>query len=329
MLSQESLQPLLRRCIDSIEGWCDLSVQHLSCRPLGGGVTNQLYLVENTKVEPSYCILRINCESKLINRALESDICNALGEKGFRLPKTYFHFENGKCEEFLRDYDALTNTQELQTGKILQLVARQLARIHANFRDYRAPSEFGSIFEEITSQIAFINPAEFPLLPELEDLKRRIDGLDGLADSFLLESSLCHLDFLGGNLLYKRSTHDLIVIDWEYARPSCPIVFDLVNFFAGITESQIIDESHADIYEICPNSVKLDFIKYYCAYRQIPVGDPVKVLTLLNYFHLVNEIRWIVWALYMEQVRQSKYYHVYATKRWKHLYQPIKALVAQ
>jgi thiamine kinase-like enzyme len=209
----------LKQAIARVPKWD--GAYDLNVSTLGGGITNQNFLVETGG--ESY-VLRIpgaNTELLGIDRHHEYQANLAAGSLGIAPEVVYFIQPEGYLiTRFIAGRPVPPD--EMKQREFIGMVAGALKKIHA-MPDI--PGEFWvpqivANYSEIAQRYGVAFPANFDQL---------LHGLHA-AETALLSSSQplkpCHNDLLNENFLYDGN---LRILDWEYAGMGDPY-FDLANF---------------------------------------------------------------------------------------------------
>ena len=225
-----------------------LKGKSLAISPLGGGMTNRIYKVDD--VNESY-VLRIfgqGTELLGINREREVACCKAAAaadvgpEVVAFLPELTPPPFEGFCGALLVRFlpGKLVDAEEVKDPSILRRFAETLKRCHATPVDDSVATF--SVFDTIRDYVAKARAHNVALPAEWGDalvFLHRLENEIGSSEP----PCLCHNDLLAGNFVDDGKR--LRIIDWEYGGRGNRF-FDLGNFAASL---QLTDEQETALLQ--------------------------------------------------------------------------------
>ncbi|GBG32215.1 Choline/ethanolamine kinase [Hondaea fermentalgiana] len=269
-LTVEETEPEAREkgCKDAVmqlvDDFAESKAEDITCKTLQGGITNQLYLMED-KTKNAAALVRLygpNTEL-LIDRPVECLVFHILGEKGFG-PKLLGLFENGRVEAYIPSKGVAPEEMgQREPADYMKLIAQELARMHDLDMPLSHEPQLWSFlhkFRDMTNDISFSDkPKDQAILEELRlpEVRKRLEELEkelpsaannfgqdlidqhaghGSAEleaiKFLFASRFCHNDLLAGNVLYVEDSSPprMQFIDFEYGKYNFR-GFDFANHF--------------------------------------------------------------------------------------------------
>jgi len=317
----------------------------VTVKPLFGGLSNELFIVEN---ERDKVLVRIHppSEHAVVDREVENKLVAWLSREG-DAPTFYGRFLNGRVEEFYNNVVPLSCQEMVDYGPE---IARLFARMHRMKvpTDIFAPTSRGHLWYRVERWLAMtretrdepIDPVAesldgFDLQQELQWLESSLTG-DRSAKSaierdvidFCKEIVLTHMDCQSLNLLrpsnsYEPNQGKLKWIDFEYAGLN-PRAADIANTFC----------EHCDM-----NNLKADYEKEYPsdqaqnaflrAYFDNLDVTPLRMLNAkeqeqflaamrqeIGRYTLVSHLGWAIWSVLMSRLSNIDFdYIVYAKHR--------------
>ncbi|BFZ15776.1 hypothetical protein BsWGS_18815 [Bradybaena similaris] len=340
-----------RWCQDSIGGaWLKMqSDKELKISPVGGGMSNYLYLVSlpdgmlPVRSEPMEVLLRIygQISKSTLDFLVHNSVVFALLAERKLGPKPYGMYHDGRIEEFIKARPLLP--EDLRKPEIMSLVAEKLAQFHAlDMPLCKKPRWFKSLVRGWIQDIQ----------KNIESNSNIIDTLLKLAPSFDLETEFnelltearklncpivfCHNDLQGGNfLLAEKATQDtpkITIIDWEYGHYNYR-GFDLGNHF----NEWMFDYSSSGrpgFKCILSNYPTRD--EQYCFFRMylqaskktsVTQEDLASMFRETNTFTLHSHFLWGVWAMVQAQTSSIEFdYTAYALTRFEAYFRVKKSL---
>lgn len=258
------------------------SSNNLSVSRLGGGLSNELFIVHSdndrksvlVRIHPSNTNANTSNLPSIVDRNVENTISAWLSSQNVG-PTYYGRFQNGRVEEFFHNHSPLSWKDMSQLGP------SHIAPIMAKFHELQVPSSVlecpsttnGDIFTRVREWLELAdtlcksgtNEKASKLLTTfqqdwhwLEDtlLKKKRDNLtpqQQLAADFFGEIVFTHMDMQSLNLLRDdnknsdQETTKIQVIDFEYAGFN-PRAVDMANTFC----------EHCDM-----NNIQADYAKEY------------------------------------------------------------------
>jgi thiamine kinase-like enzyme len=193
----------------------------LKATPLGGGITNNNYLID---VGGDAFVLRIaGADTELlgINREHEYSANLVAGKLGIAPEVVYFIRPEGYLvTRFITGRPVLP--QEMREPEYLKRVMEVVRRIHSmpeipgTFNVFRIIAEYAEIAHRYQVKV----PTNF------SSLMKQMRAAEDALTSHPVTPCPCHNDLLNANFLFNDV---LYVLDWEYAGMGDPF-FDLANF---------------------------------------------------------------------------------------------------
>lgn len=297
-----------------------------SVSQVSGGITNLLYSVDTKEHK---LLVRIFGAEGMIDRDVETATFAALAAQGLA-PRYFGRFANGRLEEFLPGMKPLSPRQ-MAEPVISQSIARQLAKMHAQFKvpeeltPYHSSSGEPNMWtqledwmtqasqaifqtEEDTQRAALLRLNQIP--QELKWLREEVVPKDA-------PLAFCHNDLLAANILYMAETGSIRLIDFEYGGINYK-AFDIANHFneyAGGTDDGVTN------YDWFPSQQhQITFLK---TYLEASSGAPPSDSTVQQWydqvqpFVLANHLYWGLWAVNQAATEgcQDFDYLLFATNR--------------
>eukprot|EP01112_Ceratiomyxa_fruticulosa_P014642 TRINITY_DN4210_c0_g1_i1.p1 TRINITY_DN4210_c0_g1~~TRINITY_DN4210_c0_g1_i1.p1 ORF type:complete len:358 (-),score=81.46 TRINITY_DN4210_c0_g1_i1:57-1130(-) len=291
----------------------DLPDSSFTIKPLNGGITNILFLVSSSQVEPRAnelpVIIRIYGDKTedIINREAEMIVQQHVWEKGIG-PKFYGVFDNGCVYAFLPG--KVLDFPELADPSFISLVAPALAIWHQVDLDVdKNPILWKTIHNFISrAPPSFDNPEKHDKLESLNIplLKKEAHTLESALARIHSPVVFCHNDLLAFNIIISDDGKSASFIDYEYAAYNFR-GFDLGNHFNEFA-------GFGPDYKLYPNKeTQTLFIRKYLeafhnnssnsstSTHKITEEEVERVYVEANQYSLASHLYWGFWALFQSQ----------------------------
>eukprot|EP00516_Mucochytrium_quahogii_P001856 CAMPEP_0203760686 /NCGR_PEP_ID=MMETSP0098-20131031/13930_1 /ASSEMBLY_ACC=CAM_ASM_000208 /TAXON_ID=96639 /ORGANISM=" , Strain NY0313808BC1" /LENGTH=401 /DNA_ID=CAMNT_0050654363 /DNA_START=118 /DNA_END=1319 /DNA_ORIENTATION=- len=309
------------------DGWEDAHMDNTQITTLQGGLTNQLYLVDDGKHEP--VLVRIYGQNTeiLIDRKKDTDVFHMLSDRKFG-PELFGLFENGRVEQYI--HSQVLTPPEMGEDKFVPLISRELARMHSlDLPLNREPYLFKFLeqFDKLSGEVELeVGSSEQRRLESLNRgaLRKRLKRLETelpsylnnhggdfiktarsesekMALEFLFESVYAHNDLLAGNILYVEKENRVQFIDFEYGKYNYR-GFDIANHFC---EYAGFDFNLEKWYPTKANQIK--FVEFYINAsdawsKKLATCKDQKVffdtcIQWLDKFIIASHYLWGLWAI--------------------------------
>ena len=266
MKLKEQLQPLFPN-------------QQLNLIKTDKGLTNDNYLLT---VDQETFMVRVRCadSEQIIHAGDEQKALHIIQGKGLDVPEYYFDPDAGiRITRFVpnaREYQECTIRDKLErTADLMHRLHQLKATIHSCFDPFTRLKQYQSYTK---------NP--FLSLPDSE-------AAIAAAQAIYQPSTLCHNDWVSGNILF--SGEQTYLIDYEYAADNDPL-FDVMSF---LTENAITDAAQRDRF-------------YHRYFKSQPI--PYEKLAIWETFH---NLLWCSWAMMMYESRQEEIYRTIACGKYQ------------
>ncbi|KAJ7139775.1 protein kinase subdomain-containing protein PKL/CAK/ChoK [Mycena epipterygia] len=302
---QASFAAHLLQCLRSLKvpTWLgpDVTPQDIRIYKVSGSLTNAVFFVSSSLLEPRTVLLRIYGPSSgsLISRPRELHTLHVLSSQYYIGPRVYGTFENGRVEEY---FDSTTLTaSDLRDPKISRWIGARMAELHSVDIEAVEGTSLESRGEGAGWEIgakknvkSWIHPArEVLALPTVSEILRREFDLDAFKKDWdmYMQWLACvddvtkgsrrvyaHNDAQYGNLLLLTTRNEklpehrqLIVVDFEYASPN-PASFDIANHFHEWTANYHSETPHLLAHSRYPT--KEERYNFYMAYLEHSTLSP-------------------------------------------------------
>jgi len=254
----EILRQAYKLCREYLQGpWAKVSIDNIEVTPLGGGLTNKLYIcklpekiaAKNKSKSPNVVLFR---EYGLIitdfkAQIQESVVFSILAERGVG-PKLHAVFPGGRLEEYLPARTLITS--DLQQSDLSESIAKCMAEYHMlEMPVKKEPTYISSkmfAYLETAKKSNFDDLKQHQLYKQILDYD--LDELSQFVTKMVTKNEsvvvFCHNDVQEGNLLLtKRSDRNnpVQMIDFEYSAYNYR-GFDLGNHFC----EWMLDYSHQE-----------------------------------------------------------------------------------
>ncbi|CAI4228363.1 unnamed protein product [Auanema sp. JU1783] len=298
-IAHEILNRARTLCVKHLGGaWADVTLDKFILKPVTGGISNLLFLVELPKdvavlkSEPSQVVLRVFCQENYDQLIIESVVFTLLSERGLG-PKLLGVFPGGRFEEYIPSRPL--HCDELSDPKFAKIIAPMVARVHAldvpitkqpevisTGRDWlrkfrQTPGGQQPIIMRTTETT--VDKSRFPEALTIDDLEREWDFVEKFVKSYGSPLVFSHNDLQKGNILLKTgyelcddgrvlldgtetSSDPLVLIDFEYSTYNYR-GFDFGNHFCEYGFDYDCDSS--PYYKVLEDRFKLpDHWRTYC-----------------------------------------------------------------
>lgn len=323
------------RSSDSSQTETAIDTPGLVVKSLAGGLSNELFVVENTSI-PVAVLVRIHPDEQagsIVNRSIENQLVAWLSHQS-AAPVFYGRFLNGRVEEFYAEHRPLSFREmashaaeigSLMAGlHVLQVptsvlpTASEGGDIWSRLEEWLAMArEFGApadLLAAVSHEFRWLQSVLRVTVPEQKDAARR----------FLREICLTHGDLQSLNLLTPIQGGPLKVIDFEYAGRN-PRAYDMANTFCEFMD---MNNLRADFVTDYPTDKDQDaFLRGYMA--QLGQDSPLAGLTVeeqaafltdcrhsIGQYTLVSHLGWAIWSCVQDQLSEIDFdYIAYAQHR--------------
>ncbi|CAL1543165.1 unnamed protein product [Lymnaea stagnalis] len=331
-----------RWCQDSIGGaWLQLSSdKDLQIEPVGGGMSNYLYLIslpDGTRPhcsEPTQVLLRIygQISKSTLDFLVHNSVVFALLAERKLGPKPYGMYHDGRIEEFIKARPL--KPDDLRKPDVMDMVAEKLAQFHSlDMPLCKKPRWFKSLvrgwIKDIQNNFASNSTTIARLLkmsPSF-DMDTEFNELLKTANDLNCPIVFCHNDLQGGNILLAEKatplTPRMTIIDWEYGHYNYR-GFDLGNHF----NEWMFDYSMAGqpgfewVAANYPSKeMQYQFFRSYLrasGKEEITKADLTSIYKETNTLALHSHFTWGVWAMVQAQTSSIDFdYSAYALTRFE------------
>ena len=250
---------------------------NLLIKQLTGGVTNQVYLVENNNKKYIFKIYGKNL-SDLFPRNNEIIIIHYLNKYDIG-PKIISSFLNYRVEEYT---EGLPNTNPLLYQDELCKIISKLHKIPINININYFWIRFNT----------WKMKCKYPYNNKINKLFDKINKLD----TFWNDDVIGHGDLSLGNII--KSKNSIHLIDFEY---SCilPRAFDLANHLCEY------DGLNIKISSYPKENIRINLIKNYCKYINIKYKS--NYLRIIDLYSLISHYYWGCWAKIQSQSSELEF----------------------
>jgi len=306
------------------ESWCP-DLAHYSCKPLTGGLTNELFLAsssQNTSAVADTVIVRYFGPGKVNNINEENIVATVLGASSLA-PVVYGIFDGGRIEEFIP-------SKPLRTAELPEyatIIASKLATIHS----LTLPMDKSGNWWDVNSALWW-ETIDLRKSNLTDELYQRLKDATEIATNIVKNSKspvkFCHNDLQELNLLQPNNAKDksaLMVIDFEYAGYMNRAI-DVGNHFCEYMYDYIVETAPcftADLSKYPSKEQQQEFAEAY--FKTLSSGqrfsqEEIDVfLAEGREFSLVSHVLWALWAVYGAIQKDMKYdgfdYIKYAEQR--------------
>lgn len=243
------------------------------------GLTNDNYLL-TVEQETFMVRIRRSDSEQIIHAEDEQKALKIIQDKGLDVSEYYFDPAAGiRITHFVPD---ALEYQECTDDHKLERTADLMRRLH------QLKQTIGSCFDPFARLKQYQSYTKNPFLI-LPDPKTIISA----AQDIYRPSTLCHNDWVSGNILFSGAKTYLI--DYEYAADNDPL-FDVMSF---LTENDITDTAQRE-----------QFYHRYFAEQTIPYEK----LAIWETFH---NLLWCSWAMMMYESRQEAIYRTIAINKYQ------------
>lgn len=331
-----------RWCQDSIGGaWLQLSSdKDLQIEPVGGGMSNYLYLIslpDGTRPhcsEPTQVLLRIygQISKSTLDFLVHNSVVFALLAERKLGPKPYGMYHDGRIEEFIKARPL--KPDDLRKPEVMDMVAEKLAQFHSlDMPLCKKPRWFKSLvrgwikdiqnnFDSNSSTIARL----LKMSPSF-DMDTEFNELLKAANDLNCPIVFCHNDLQGGNILLAEkatpTTPRMTIIDWEYGHYNYR-GFDLGNHFNewmfdySMTGQPGFEWTAANYPS---KEMQYQFFRSYLrasGKEEITNADLMSIYKETNTLALHSHFTWGVWAMVQAQTSSIDFdYTAYALTRFE------------
>lgn len=243
------------------------------------GLTNSNYLLT---VDHEMFMVRVRrADSKQIIHAEDEQKALTIIQ-GTKLDVTEYYFDPAQGIRITRYLGDAREYQECNALDKLERVADLMRQLH------QLKKTIGSNFDPFQRLKQYQRSIKQPFLtlPEVENTI-------ALAQAIYQPSTLCHNDWVSGNILF--SGERTYLIDYEYAADNDPL-FDVMSF---ITENNITEDDSRE-----------RFYRHYFNSQNIPYDK----LAIWEDFH---NLLWCSWAMMMYESRNEDIYHTIAKAKYQ------------
>ena len=242
----------------------------LSVEQLGGGMTNQNYLVKTTNKQYIVKFFGKGTE-KLINRKDEKYNLELLKDLDLDVKNYLFDIEAGiKVNEYIESAITLDSTT-IKTK--FDKIAPILQTIHASGKELRG--EFAP-FEEIKKYESLIEE-KIPYA-NYEAVREAVFSLEKRLADLGVDRKSCHIDLVPENFIESPKGR-LYLIDWEYSSMNDPM-WDLAALFLESEFTRQEEEAFLSHYESEQTPVSREKIAIY---------------------KILQDAIWSLWTVYKEE----------------------------
>lgn len=242
----------------------------LSVEQLGGGMTNQNYLVKTTNKQYIVKFFGKGTE-KLINRKDEKYNLELLKDLDLDVKNYLFDIEAGiKVNEYIESAITLDSTS-IKTK--FDKIAPILQTIHASGKELRG--EFAP-FEEIKKYESLIEE-KIPYA-NYEAVREAVFSLEKRLADLGVDRKSCHIDLVPENFIESPQGR-LYLIDWEYSSMNDPM-WDLAALFLESEFTRQEEEAFLSHYESEQTPVSREKIAIY---------------------KILQDAIWSLWTVYKEE----------------------------
>lgn len=242
----------------------------LSVEQLGGGMTNQNYLVKTTNKQYIVKFFGKGTE-KLINRKDEKYNLELLKDLDLDVKNYLFDIEAGiKVNEYIESAITLDSTS-IKTK--FDKIAPILQTIHASGKELRG--EFAP-FEEIKKYESLIEE-KIPYA-NYEAVREAVFSLEKRLADLGVDRKSCHIDLVPENFIESPKGR-LYLIDWEYSSMNDPM-WDLAALFLESEFTRQEEEAFLSHYESEQTPVSREKIAIY---------------------KILQDAIWSLWTVYKEE----------------------------
>ena len=242
----------------------------LSVEQLGGGMTNQNYLVKTTNKQYIVKFFGKGTE-KLINRQDEKYNLELLKDLDLDVKNYLFDIEAGiKVNEYIESAITLDSTS-IKTK--FDKIAPILQTIHASGKELRG--EFAP-FEEIKKYESLIEE-KIPYA-NYEAVREAVFSLEKRLADLGVDRKSCHIDLVPENFIESPQGR-LYLIDWEYSSMNDPM-WDLAALFLESEFTRQEEEAFLSHYESEQTPVSREKIAIY---------------------KILQDAIWSLWTVYKEE----------------------------
>ncbi|KAI8784068.1 choline/ethanolamine kinase-like isoform X1 [Biomphalaria glabrata] len=314
-----------RWCQDSIGGaWLHLtSEKDLQIEPVGGGMSNYLYLItlpkgkHSSRGEPEQVLLRIygQISKSTLDFLVHNSVVFALLAERKLGPKPYGMYHDGRIEEFIKAKPL--KPEDLCKPEVMVMVAEKLAQFHSlDMPLCKKPRWFKSLvrgwIRDIQNNLDS-NSVTMSRLQEkcpLFNMDTEFNELLKMANDLNCPIVFCHNDLQGGNILLADKatpqTPRMTIIDWEYGHYNYR-GFDLGNHFNEWMFDYTMTDKPGFSF-VCSNfpskEKQFQFFKTYLkasGKEEITPTDLVNIYIETNTLALHSHFTWGVWAMVQAQ----------------------------
>ncbi len=247
----------------------NIPFKYSNARKINLGLTNDNYLIDIDKV--NYIVRIPKSDTKdLFNRSNEQLVLNLLKDKDFVINPIYYKdgIQVVAYDENLENFDEYNEVDKIK--KVANLM-NKLHSLEIKVKHHFNPLEMIDKYMKYTKNIEI----------KLDDYKSLFDKLK----KHEFEPTLCHNDWVSGNICFKDD--NTYLIDYEYSGLN-DRYFDIMSF---ITENDLSD----------------DQIKEFLSYI-FPKGISEEEQDILMMYRDINNILWYLWANMMYTLRGEEIY---------------------
>lgn len=247
----------------------NIPFEYRNLRKINLGLTNDNYLIDIDDI--SYIVRVPKSDTKsLFNRNNEKLVLDKLKANDFMINPIYY--ENGI--QVVEYDDKLLNFDQYNKSDKIKKVADLMNNLHKLNIDVKHKFE---PLEMINKYLQFTSNLEI----NLDDYTKLFNKLKN--HSF--EPTLCHNDWVSGNICFKDD--QTYLIDFEYSGTN-DRYFDIMSF---ITENDLSDKQIQE------------FLSY-----MFPSGLSESEIAILEMYRDINNILWYLWANMMYTLRDEEIY---------------------
>eukprot|EP00002_Diphylleia_rotans_P039309 TRINITY_DN9090_c0_g1_i2.p1 TRINITY_DN9090_c0_g1~~TRINITY_DN9090_c0_g1_i2.p1 ORF type:complete len:258 (-),score=68.37 TRINITY_DN9090_c0_g1_i2:888-1661(-) len=190
--------------------WETIPVDQLQVQRIQGGITNMLFKIEATiGGEAKRVLVRvfgINTEI-LINRIVENELIEHLGNGLEFTFKLLGRFVNGRLEQFL---NGIAVTIDDMDYKVARLVAAKMSDLHHLSVDLDKTPVLWNVVDKyinLAKSLRFDNPEKQKLFEQIDlaVIEKEVDLMKKLTEPLNAPVVFTHNDLLFGNILYDKS----------------------------------------------------------------------------------------------------------------------------
>eukprot|EP00002_Diphylleia_rotans_P039308 TRINITY_DN9090_c0_g1_i1.p1 TRINITY_DN9090_c0_g1~~TRINITY_DN9090_c0_g1_i1.p1 ORF type:complete len:360 (-),score=91.20 TRINITY_DN9090_c0_g1_i1:426-1505(-) len=278
--------------------WETIPVDQLQVQRIQGGITNMLFKIEATiGGEAKRVLVRvfgINTEI-LINRIVENELIEHLGNGLEFTFKLLGRFVNGRLEQFL---NGIAVTIDDMDYKVARLVAAKMSDLHHLSVDLDKTPVLWNVVDKyinLAKSLRFDNPEKQKLFEQIDlaVIEKEVDLMKKLTEPLNAPVVFTHNDLLFGNILYDKSEETVTFIDLEYA--ACNYRgYDIGNHFVEYGGFDCNWGRYPDY------AAQLNFLTEYLrkSLNRDPTEQEFKALYKeVNYYALMTHIHWGLWSL--------------------------------